>query len=325
MPSPLLEIRDLHTYFITKEGINKAVNGVSLTLEEDSILGVVGESGSGKTVTALSVLQLVPFPGEIVKGSISYNGRELLTLSADEIRHIRGKEISLIFQDAGAALNPVIPIGKQVEEIVLEHTDMSRRRARALAIDLLDQMGIPDAKNMLNRYPFQLSGGMAQRVLMAIGVALKPKVLIADEPTSNLDVTLQAEILHRLSQLREENGSAIMLITHDLGVVAQMTQSVAVMYGGSIVEYTDTKSLFAKPLHPYTWGLFQAIPRLDTGQQSLSPIRGAPPKMIDAPDRCPFLERCSKATNHCRTMPLPPLVEVEPNHRLACYNPVAYS
>ena len=325
MPAHLLEIRDLHTYFTTKEGVNKAVNGVSLALDEDSILGVVGESGSGKTVTALSVLQLVPFPGEIVKGSISYDGKELLAMTPEEIRHIRGKEISLIFQDAGAALNPVIPIGKQVEEIVLEHTNMGRRRARNLAADLLGQMGIPDAKNMLNRYPFQLSGGMAQRVLMAIGVALKPKVLIADEPTSNLDVTLQAEILHRLSQLRQENGSAIMLITHDLGVVAQMTQTVAVMYGGSIVEYTDTKSLFAKPLHPYTWGLFQAIPRLDTGQQSLSPIRGAPPKMIDAPDRCPFLERCSKATNQCRTMPVPPLVEVEPNHRLACYNPIAYN
>lgn len=325
MPNNLLEISDLHTYFIMKEGVNKAVNGVSLTLEEDSILGVVGESGSGKTVTALSVLQLVPFPGQIVRGSITYRGQELLSMSSEEIRHIRGKEISLIFQDAGAALNPVIPIGKQVEEIVLEHTDMSRRRARSLAIDLLGQMGIPDAKNMLNRYPFQLSGGMAQRVLMAIGVALKPKVLIADEPTSNLDVTLQAEILHRLSQLREENHSAIMLITHDLGVVAQMTQTVAVMYGGSIVEYTDTKSLFAKPLHPYTWGLFQAIPRLDTGQQLLNPIRGAPPKMIDAPDRCPFLERCSKATNQCRTMPIPPLVEVEPDHRLACYNPIVYS
>ena len=325
MPDHILEIKDLHTYFITKEGVNKAVNGVSLALDEDSILGVVGESGSGKTVTALSVLQLVPFPGKIVRGSITYGGRELLTMTPEEIRHIRGKEISLIFQDAGAALNPVIPIGKQVEEIVLEHTDMSRRNARNLAIDLLGQMGIPDAKNMLNRYPFQLSGGMAQRVLMAIGVALKPKVLIADEPTSNLDVTLQAEILHRLSQLREENHSAIMLITHDLGVIAQMTQTVAVMYGGSIVEYTDTKALFAKPLHPYTWGLFQAIPRLDTGQQSLSPIRGAPPKMIDAPDRCPFLERCSKATNQCRTMTVPPLVEVEPNHRLACYNPIVYN
>ena len=325
MPANLLEIRDLHTYFMTKEGVNRAVNGVSLALKEDSILGVVGESGSGKTVTALSILQLVPFPGEIVKGSITYNGQELLRMKPEEIRHIRGKEISLIFQDAGAALNPVIPIGKQVEEIVLEHTNMGRRRVRNLAVDLLGQMGIPDAKNMLNRYPFQLSGGMAQRVLMAIGVALKPKVLIADEPTSNLDVTLQAEILHRLSQLREENHSAIMLITHDLGVIAQMTETVAVMYGGSIVEYTDTKALFAKPLHPYTWGLFQAIPRLDTGQQALNPIRGAPPKMIDAPDRCPFLERCSKATTQCRTMPIPPLVEVEPNHRLACYNPVVYA
>ncbi len=324
MPDHLLEIKDLHTYFVTKEGVNKAVNGVTLTLDEDSILGVVGESGSGKTVTALSVLQLVPFPGQIVKGSITYNGQELLTMTSEEIRHIRGKEISLIFQDAGAALNPVIPIGKQVEEIVLEHTNVGRRRARALAVELLSQMGIPDAKNMLNRYPFQLSGGMAQRVLMAIGVALEPKVLIADEPTSNLDVTLQAQILQLLSRLRQENGSAIMLITHDLGVIAQMTQTVAVMYGGSIVEYTDTKSLFAKPLHPYTWGLFKAIPRLDTGQQSLSPIRGAPPKMIDAPDRCPFLERCSKATNQCRTQPVPQLVEVEPNHRIACYNPVVY-
>ena len=325
MPAHLLEIQNLHTYFITKEGVNKAVNGVSLTLDEDSILGIVGESGSGKTVTALSVLQLVPFPGQIVQGSIAYNGRELLTMSSEQIRHIRGKEISLIFQDAGAALNPVIPIGKQVEEIVLEHTDMSRRRARALAIDLLAQMGIPDAKNMLNRYPFQLSGGMAQRVMMAIGVALKPKVLIADEPTSNLDVTLQAEILHRLTQLREHNHSAIMLITHDLGVIAQMAQTVAVMYGGAIVEYTDTRALFAKPLHPYTAGLFKAIPRLDTGQQSLNPIRGAPAKMIDPPDQCPFLKRCGKATNQCRTMPAPPLAEAEPGHRIACYNPVVYA
>ncbi len=324
MPAHLLEIKDLHTYFITKEGVNKAVNGVSLTLDEDTILGVVGESGSGKTVTALSVLQLVPFPGQVMSGSITYNGAELLTMTSEQIRHIRGKEISLIFQDAGAALNPVIPIGKQVEEIVLEHTNMGRRRARALAIDLLGQMGIPDAKNMLNRYPFQLSGGMAQRVLMAIGVALKPKVLIADEPTSNLDVTLQAEILHRLRQLHEQNHSAIMLITHDLGVVAQMTQTVAVMYGGRIVEYTDTKSLFAKPLHPYTWGLFQAIPRLDNEQRALNPIRGAPPRMIDPPDECPFLHRCSKVTNQCRTMPAPPLEEAEPGHRIACYNPMVY-
>lgn len=324
MPSHLLEIQNLHTYFMTKEGVNKAVNGISLTLDEDSILGVVGESGSGKTVTALSILQLVPFPGKIVQGSIKYKGKDLLAMTPEQIRHIRGKEISLIFQDAASALNPVIPIGKQVEEIVLEHTNMSRRNARSLAIDLLGQMGIPDPGKMLNRYPFQLSGGMAQRVMMAIGVALKPNVLIADEPTSNLDVTLQAEILHRLSQLRETNHSAIMLITHDLGVIAQMTQTVAVMYGGTIVEYTDTRTLFAKPLHPYTSGLFHAIPRLDTEQRALNPIRGAPPKMLDAPNECPFLHRCSKATNQCRTMPAPPLLEVEPGHRLACYNPVVH-
>ena len=323
MPEHILEIKGLRTHFVTKEGVNKAVNGVSLTLDEDAILGVVGESGSGKTVTALSVLQLVPFPGEIVEGSVKYNGTELLGLSPDRIRRIRGREISLIFQDAGAALNPVIPIGKQVEEIVLEHTDMGRRRARARAIELLGEMGMPDAKSVMNRYPFQLSGGMAQRVLMAIGVALKPRVLIADEPTSNLDVTLQAEILQRLRQLREENHSAIMLITHDLGIVAQMTDTVAVMYGGTIVEYTDTKSLFANPTHPYTWGLFQALPRLDSEQRALNPIRGAPPRMIDAPDRCLFLQRCVKATNQCRVSPAPPLTEMRPGHRVACYNPIA--
>jgi oligopeptide/dipeptide ABC transporter ATP-binding protein len=309
---------------MTKEGVVKAVNGVSLSLYPDSVLGVVGESGSGKTVTALSILQLVPFPGKIVRGEIRYKRQYLLTATQEELRQIRGQEISLIFQDAGAALNPVIPIGKQVEEIMLEHTRMGKRQARDMAIQLLAQMGIPDARNMLNRYPFQLSGGMAQRVLLAIGVALKPQVLIADEPTSNLDVTLQAEILQRLRQLRQESHTAIMLITHDLGVIAQMANEVAVMYGGTIVEYTDTKSLFAKPMHPYTWGLFQAVPRLDSYERSLNPMRGTPPRMIDPPDQCPFLERCAKATSLCRTSERPPLVEIEPGHRLACYNPISY-
>ena len=324
MPTPLLEIEDLHTYFKTKEGVVKAVNGVSLRLEEDSILGVVGESGSGKTVTALSIMQLVPSPGEIVRGRIRYNGIDLLGLSAEQMRHLRGREISLIFQDAGAALNPVISIGRQVEEILLEHTDMSRRRIRDMAIDLLHQMGIPDAKSMMDRYPFQLSGGMAQRVLLAIGMALKPKILVADEPTSNLDVTLQAEILHRMRQLRQESKSAILLITHDLGVIAQMADTVAVMYAGSIVEYADTRSLYSRPLHPYTWGLLKAMPRLDSDLKSLNPIRGAPPKMLDPPDECPFLSRCYKATNQCRTGPMPRLLEVEPGHKLACYNPVVH-
>ncbi len=324
MPETLLEVRDLHTYFMTKEGTVKAVNGVSFDLEEDSVLGLVGESGSGKTVTALSILQLVPFPGKIVEGSITYAGESLLDMSTDRLRAIRGQEISLIFQDSGAALNPVIPIGRQVEEIMLEHTDMGKRQARSVAEDLLRQMGIPDARRMLDQYPFQLSGGMAQRVMMAIGVALNPRVLIADEPTSNLDVTLQAEMLQRLRRLRQENHSAIMLITHDLGVIAQMAERVVVMYGGTVVEQATTRDLFVRHYHPYTWGLFQALPRLDAPQRSLTPMRGAPPQMMDPPDQCPFLARCSKATAECRTSPRPPLEEIAANHWVACYNTIGY-
>ncbi len=324
MPKTLLEVRDLHTYFMTKEGTVKAVNGVSFDLEEDSVLGLVGESGSGKTVTALSILQLVPFPGQIVEGSITYDGESLLDMSTDRLRAIRGQEISLIFQDSGAALNPVIPIGRQVEEIMLEHTDMGKRQARSVAEDLLRQMGIPDARRMLDQYPFQLSGGMAQRVMMAIGVALNPRVLIADEPTSNLDVTLQAEMLQRLRRLRQENHSAIMLITHDLGVIAQMAERVVVMYGGTVVEQATTRDLFARHYHPYTWGLFQALPRLDAPQRSLTPMQGAPPQMMDPPDQCPFLPRCSKATAECRTSPRPPLEEIAANHWVACYNTIGY-
>ena len=325
MADALLEIEDLHTYFVTEEGTVKAVNGVSLTLERDRILGLVGESGSGKTMTALSVLQIVPFPGKVVSGSIRYGGTDLLGLTQDEIRRIRGKEISLIFQDAGAALNPVIPIGRQVEEMITEHTDLSSRQARYLSTELLTQMGIPEAKRMLSRYPFQLSGGMAQRVMMAIGIALKPQVLIADEPTSNLDVTLQVEILHRLKLLQRETHAAILLITHDLRIVAQMADAVAVMYGGTIVEYAETRSLYATPLHPCTWGLFQALPRLDSEARALTPMRGAPSKMLDQPDQCPFIDRFHKATNQCRTAPMPELVEVQPGHRVACYNMVSYS
>ena len=325
MPTPLIEVEDLHTYFYTRDGVVKAVNGVSLTLDEDSILGVVGESGSGKTVTALSILQLVPFPGKILSGSIRYNGTELLALGSEQMRRIRGKEISLIFQDAGAALNPVIPIGRQIEEIMLEHTKMSKGQARSTAAELLTQMGMPDAKRMLDRYPFQISGGMAQRVMMAIGVALEPKVLIADEPTSNLDVTLQAEMLQRLRRLQQENHSAIMLITHDLGIIAQMADSVAVMYGGTIVERADTRTLFARPTHPFTWGLFQSLPRLDSPTKPLTPMRGLPPQMLDPPDQCPYLHVCPKAMYQCRTSPRPDLVELEPGHKVACYNPITHS
>lgn len=324
MPRTLLDIRDLHTYFQTKEGTVKAVNGVSLQVEEDSILGLVGESGSGKTMTALSVLQLVPFPGKVVQGSIRFDGREMLTMNQDELRHLRGMEISLIFQDAASALNPVIPVGKQVEEILLEHIDISRREAKSKAIALLQNMGIPNADHMLKRYPFQLSGGMAQRVMMAIGVALEPRLLIADEPTSSLDVTLQAEMLQRLRELRQEHHTSIMLITHDLGIIAQMAEVVAVMYGGTVVEHADTRALFARPMHPYTWGLLQALPRMDEESKALNPIPGVPAKMLNPPDQCPFLERCNKANNRCRTELRPPLLEVETGHKLACYNPISY-
>ena len=325
MSNAVLSIEDLHTYFATKDGLVKAVNGVSLSLKENNILGLVGESGSGKTVTALSILQLVPFPGKIVSGNIRYRDTDMLTLSAEQMRRIRGEEISLVFQDAGSALNPVIPIGRQVEEIMLEHTDMGSKQARAMSLDLLTQMGIPDAKRILNQYPFQLSGGMAQRVMMAMGLALKPHVLIADEPTSNLDVTLQAEILQRLRQLQRDSHTSILLITHNLGVIAQMADAVAVMYGGTIVEHAETNVFFARPFHPYTWGLFKALPRIDLQDRALTPMRGVPPRMIDPPDLCPFLDRCPKATNVCRTSPRPPMAKVEPGHSAACYNPISYA
>jgi len=321
---PLLQVENLHTYFSTQEGIVKAVNGVSLSLDEGKVLGLVGESGSGKTVTALSILGLVPYPGKIVSGEITYDGQDLVNMGLNQMRRIRGNEISLVFQDAGAALNPVISIGQQVGEILSEHTDMSKRQVRERSAELLAEMGIADAKEMLNRYPFQLSGGIAQRVLLAIGIALNPRVLIADEPTSNLDVTLQAEILHRLRLMRQEIGTTIMLITHDLGIIAQMADTVAVMYGGSIVEYAETRELFKRPTHPYTSGLFQALPRLDSPDEPLKALPGIPPRMIDPPDQCPYLSRCSKATTECRTSPRPPLVEIEADHELACYNPITF-
>ena len=324
MPDTLLEVNDLHTYFSTLQGTVKAVNGISLELHENSVLGVVGESGSGKTVTALSILRLVPYRGKIVSGSIRYKGTDLLTLGASEMRRIRGREISLIFQDAQSALNPVITVGKQIEEIMLQQTGMGKKLARARTVDLLTQMGIADPTRWLGQYPFQLSLGMAQRVVIAIGVALKPRVLIADEPTSNVDVTIQAEILQRLKQLQQDQHSAIMLITSDLGVIAQMADSVAVMYGGSVVEYADTRALFARPLHPFTWGLFQALPRFDLPPSALRPMEGGPPNMIDPPDRCPFLRRCMKATSQCRNSLRPELMEIEPGHRAACYNPMEY-
>ena len=324
MDDVVLKVEDLHTYFYTKQGVIKAVNGVNLTLKRGSTLGLVGESGSGKSVTALSLLRLVPPPGRIIKGEVYFNGNGLLGLPSEALRKIRGKEISLVFQDPAMSLNPVATVGSQIEETFLAHSDMTKNAARKLALDLFKNVGLGDAERIFSQYVFQLSGGMAQRVMIAIGLALNPKVLIADELTSNLDVTLQAQVLHYLEGLREKYRTSIILITHDMGVIARMADDVAVMYAGSIVETADSKTLFRRSVHPYTWSLFQSLPRLDDPDRPLVAMKGAPPTMIDLPDQCPFLPRCPKATTTCRLSPRPKLQEIEPGHFAACYNPIQH-
>jgi peptide/nickel transport system ATP-binding protein/oligopeptide transport system ATP-binding protein len=248
---------------------------------------------------------------------------DLLSLSAEEMRRIRGREIAMVFQDPATGLNPVLSVGQQVEEAITTHLDISRREARSRTVEVLANAGLPEPKDVINRYPFQLSGGMAQRVMIAIANALNPRVLILDEPTSALDVTVQAAILEELRELQQSQGVSILLITHDLGVVAQMAHEVAVMYAGSIVERAAVGPLFDRPLHPYTWSLLGSRPRWDRAEDGpLTTIRGNPPNLTELGDECPFLPRCPKATSECRTGPAPPLVPLEPSHSAACYNPV---
>ncbi|MBI4282404.1 MAG: ABC transporter ATP-binding protein [Chloroflexi bacterium] len=319
----VLRIENLHTYFYTREGVVKAVNGVNLSVKDDSILGIVGESGSGKSVTALSVLRLVPYPGKITEGSVYFAGMNLLEIDTEQLLSVRGKDIAMIFQDARGSLNPIETIGNQISEILLAHSPMSVREAVQRTIRLLAEMDLPEP--VFKQYPFQLSGGMAQRAMIAMATAWQPKILIADEPTSNLDMTVQADVLARLQRLRAERHSAIVLITHNMGVIAHMAQEVAVMYAGTVVEYTDTRSLFQYPYHPYTWALLQSIPRLDEPERALQPIRGSSPDPIDLPDQCPYMPRCPKASNQCRLNPKPPLKEIDPGHQVACYNPIEHS
>ena len=320
----VLRVEDLHTSFYTRDGEVKAVNGVNLTLKENSILGIVGESGSGKSVTALSMLRLVPHPGKITGGAVYFNGVNLLALDNEALRRIRGKEIAMIFQEPTAALNPLVTIGTHLEEVLQAHSSMSKAQARERSLELLLEMELPAPPHILKQYPFQLSGGQAQRVMIAMAMAWEPKVLIADEITSNLDVTLQADVLDRLKRLQAEKHSAIMLITHDMGVIAQVAEDVAVMYAGFVAEYADTRSLFQRPYHPYTWALLQSIPRLDEPKRALQPISGSSPDLIDLPDQCPYMPRCPKASNTCRLSPKPPLTEVAPGHFVACYNMIEY-
>ena len=322
MPAPILAVENLSCEFQTKEGPVKALNGVSLGLEPGRILAVVGESGAGKTTLALSLLRLLPFPGRVTDGRIRFDGRDVLGMAEDELRHLRGRSISMIFQDPVSGLNPVLPVGKQVEEILASHLDIPKKERKRRTIELLRQVGLPDAERIAGQYPFHLSGGMCQRVMIAIATALDPSVLVADEPTSALDVTVQAQILAELNQLRQQRGTAILLITHDLGVVAQMADDVAVMYAGSIVEAGDVETIFKRPRHPYTWALLATLPRVDAPRSHLQAIPGAPPSLLNLSSECAFSPRCSKALNRCRQDPAPPLAEIAPGQQVACYNPI---
>ena len=317
-----LRIENLQVEFRSPAGAVRALNGVSLAVNDGETYCLVGESGAGKSTLALAIMGLLPYNSSVLGGRIFFRGVDLMRAGQEYIRSLRGHEVSMVFQDAQAALNPVEPIGNQLEEVILQHSDMSLRNANRMAQDMLREMGLPDPKRVMGQYPFSLSGGMCQRVMMAIALVLRPRLLIADEPTSGLDVTLQAEMLERLRMLVREQGSSVLLITHDMGVVASMANRVGVIYGGSMVEHADVIPLFRRSQHPYTWSLLQSLPRLDDAGRTIMPVPGNPPDLINMGDECPFLPRCFKATNECRNLPIPPLAEREPSHYVACYNPM---
>ncbi|MFG6120486.1 ABC transporter ATP-binding protein [Thalassobacillus sp. B23F22_16] len=315
---PILEVEDLHTHFFTKSGVVKAVDGVSFSVKPGETLGIVGESGSGKSITAMSIMKLVPSPpGKIVSGEIRFKGESLLPKKEKEMRKIRGKDISMIFQDPMTSLNPVFSVEKQMLETIMTHENMNKQQARIRAIELLDLVGIPDAAKRLKNYPHEFSGGMRQRVMIAMALACNPKVLIADEPTTALDVTIQAQILDLLKKLQQELGMAIIMITHDLGVVAEVCDRVMVMYAGKPVEFSSVKELFDKPKHPYTWGLLSSIPQIHNRKERLEAIKGLPPDLRDLPRGCSFAPRCSHVKDECLIKD-PALSEDETDHFVRC-------
>jgi oligopeptide transport system ATP-binding protein len=317
---PLLEVKDLRTQFMTQDGVVKAVDGVSFYVMPGETLGVVGESGSGKSMTGLSIMRLIPIPpGKIASGEVLLEGRDVLKMSDNDVRKIRGKEVAMIFQDPMTSLNPVLTISRQLGEAIQLHLGMSKEQARARSVDLLNMVGIPNAEKRLDQYPHQFSGGMRQRVMIAMALSCNPKLIIADEPTTALDVTIQAQILDLMRTLQSERDTGVILITHSMGVVAGMADRVQVMYAGHIVETASTDEIFANPRHPYTVGLMKSIPRLDaTTKEKLEPIRGLPPDLIDLPDMCPFVPRCNYAREKCEQKN-PPLLEVAPGHYSACW------
>ena len=315
--APLLEIRNLRTHFFTQDGTVKAVDGVSFTVDDRMTLGVVGESGCGKSVTAMSILRLIGRPGKIVEGEILLEGRDLVKLSEDDIREVRGNTISMIFQEPMTSLNPVYTCGNQIAEAVSLHLKVSRGEAMKQAIEMLRLVGIPDAKRRAGEYPHQLSGGMRQRVMIAMALSTNPALLVADEPTTALDVTIQAQILELMKALRARNQMAIMLITHDLGVVAEMADSVVVMYAGKVVENAPVATIFDEPHHPYTKGLLNSIPRLGDRKARLDVIKGTVPNPLNLPKGCLFKRRCPYAMPICDTAP--PLQEIAPGHLSRCW------
>ncbi len=316
----LIDVNDLKTYFYTEDGVVKAVDGVDFEIYPGETLGIVGESGCGKSVTSLSIMRLIESPpGKIAGGSIMFDGKDLTKLSQNQMRKIRGNDISMIFQEPMTSLNPVYTVGDQIMEAILLHKDVNKKEAREQSIDMLRKVGISLPEQRVDEYPHQLSGGMRQRVMIAMALSCDPQLLIADEPTTALDVTIQAQILDLMNGLKDKFNMAIMMITHDLGVIAEISDRVAVMYAGKIVEYTDVKTLFANPKHPYTWGLMHSIPRLDKEVEKLSAIPGIVPSPLNFPPGCKYNTRCPLADEKCRTEEAP-LVEVEPGHKVRCWH-----
>ncbi|NUQ38599.1 MAG: ABC transporter ATP-binding protein [Caldilineales bacterium] len=316
----LLEVKGLKTQFFTEDGVVQAVNDISYTLDEGETLAIVGESGCGKSVGVMSLIRLIPQPpGRVVAGEVWFDGRDLLKLSNDDIRQVRGNRIAMIFQDPMTSLNPVLTIGQQISEALQLHLGMDKEKARQRSVELLEMVGIPAAASRLDDYPHQFSGGMRQRVMIAMGLSCNPQILIADEPTTALDVTIQAQITDLVQELRQKIGMAIIWITHDLGVVAGLADRVIVMYAGRIVEEGEVHDLYARPHHPYTLGLLRSIPRLDQGHdERLIPIEGLPPDLIDLPPGCSFAPRCPFKIGRCETE-TPPLQTISHTRRVACW------
>jgi len=315
----LLEVKDLRTYFETDDGLVKAVDGISFQLQRGETLGIVGESGSGKSVTNLSILRLVPDPpGKIAGGEVIFNGQDILLLPSDAVRKIRGRRIAMIFQDPMTSLNPFMKISRQLMEMTQLHLGHTKAQAYEHAVKMLETVGIPDARTRADSYPHEFSGGMRQRVMIAMALSCEPELLIADEPTTALDVTIQAQILELIKKLKQETGTSVILITHDLGIVAGMTDHVIVMYAGKIFEQAKTKELFARPGNPYTKGLLRSVPDPTAEQGKLYQIPGLPPDVAHLKPGCPFAERCERAEEICRRE-FPPFVELTPDHHSLCH------